>query len=125
MSRIIGIPSSGPEMSDQISAHFGHCDYFIGIEIDGNNYKKAFEIKNNGHSACMEPVMNLKDKNVTDMIIGGIGGRPFMGFIQLGINLFQGAQGTLEENIKLLLNGNLKALGGPSCGDHSEGSCTH
>jgi predicted Fe-Mo cluster-binding NifX family protein len=119
MLKVIGIPSNGPELSDEISEHFGHCLYFVGIKLnEDNNYEKAFSLPNNGHSSCMEPVMNMKDREVTDMIIGGIGGRPFTGFIQMGINLYQGIQGkTLEENVNFLLEGRLKPLGGPSCSE--------
>ncbi len=116
MSKTIGIPADGPELSDKISSHFGHCNYFVGINVDNDNIlKKLFSLPNNGHSGCMEPVLNMKNKNVTDMIIGGIGGRPYMGFLQVGINLYQGVSGTLKENIELLLLGKLKPLGGPSC----------
>jgi predicted Fe-Mo cluster-binding NifX family protein len=125
MEKIIGIPTSGPEFSDSISAHFGHCEYFVGIKIlEGNSMKSEFTIKNNGHTGCMEPVLKLKQNNVTDMIVGGIGGRPFQGFLQLGINLYQGVDASVNENVELLLQGKLKPLGGPSCGGHS-GGCNH
>jgi len=66
----------------------------------------------------MEPVIDMKKKSVTDMIIGGIGGRPFMGFQQVEINLYQGVTGkTIKENIELLLKSNLIELSGPSCGE--------
>ncbi len=119
MKKIVGIPANGPELSDSMSEHFGHCNYFVGVEIDENSINKAFSLQNNGHSTCMEPVINMKNRNVTDMIVGGIGGRPFMGFLQYGINLYQGVQGTLKENVELLLDGKLKPLGGPSCRDPS------
>jgi len=121
MSRIIGIPSNGSELSDTMSEHFGHCDYFVGVEVDDENkiIKKAFSLQNLGHSSCMEPVINMKERNVTDMIVGGIGGRPFMGFLEVGLNLYQGVKGSIKDNIELLLQGKLKPLGGPSCGDHS------
>ncbi|MHA1194672.1 MAG: NifB/NifX family molybdenum-iron cluster-binding protein [Promethearchaeota archaeon] len=121
MRKIIGITSNGPNLSDLISEHFGHCNYFVGIEIDENNsYKLAFSLRNNGHSSCMEPVMNMKNNRVSEMIVGGIGGRPYIGFLQMGIRLYQGVIGkTLEENIKLYLEGKLTQLGGPSCGEHS------
>ena len=90
MSRIIGIPANGPKLEDNISEHFGHCEYFIGIKLNNDDLSIAFSLKNQGHSGCMEPVINMRDRNVTDMIIGGIGGRPYMGFLQCGINLFQG-----------------------------------
>jgi len=117
LSRVIGIPSNGPELSDNISEHFGHCLYFVGVKInEDNSYEKKFSLPNDGHSSCMEPVMNMKDRQVTDMIIGGIGGRPFMGFNQMGINLYLGVQGrNIEENIRYLLEGKLKPLNGPSC----------
>ncbi|MFX1365378.1 MAG: NifB/NifX family molybdenum-iron cluster-binding protein [Promethearchaeota archaeon] len=126
MKRIIGIPSDGLEISDNISAHFGHCNYFVGIEIyDGMKYKKIFALPNNGHSGCMEPVLNMKQRNVTDMILSGIGMRPFMGFQQVNINLFQGINGTIEKNIKMLLEGNLTQLANASCASNSEHTHTH
>ena len=119
MSRIIGIPAEGPALSDKISQHFGQCDYFVGVEVtDEKELKIAFSKKNEGHRGCMEPVIEMKEENVSDMIIGGIGGRPFMGFVQMGINLFKGIDGTLEENIMSLVDGKLEILGGPSCEHH-------
>ena len=117
MKRVIGIPADGPELTDPISQHFGHCKYFIGVEVeDGKITGKSFSLENTGHSSCMEPVLNMRDRRVTDMIVGGIGGRPYMGFLQVGINLYQGEEGSIKENVELLLQGKLKALGGPSCG---------
>ncbi|MFO7797318.1 MAG: NifB/NifX family molybdenum-iron cluster-binding protein [Promethearchaeati archaeon] len=114
--RIIGIPSDGPELNDKISDHFGHCNYFVGVKIDDEmNIIKEFAFKNDGHSSCMEPVLNMRDKQVSDMIVGGIGGRPYMGFLQVGINLYQGIEGNLKENVMQLINKNLKPLGEPSC----------
>jgi predicted Fe-Mo cluster-binding NifX family protein len=119
MTRIIAFPSNGTEITDLISEHFGHCDYFIGIEVDDRkNYKKTFTLKNNGHSGCMEPVINMVKRNVTDMIVGGIGGRPYMGFIQYNIKLYKGINGTLKDNIELLLQNKLEPLVGPMCKGH-------
>ena len=126
MNRIIGIPSDGSELSDNISGHFGHCKYFIGVEIlDEKKFKKTFSIANEGHSGCMEPVMNMKQRKVTDMILAGIGMRPYMGFQQVQINLHRGIEGNIEKNIKLLLDGQLEILNDASCGDHSEHAHTH
>ena len=98
----------------------------VGIEIyDNNTYKKVFALANKGHSGCMEPVMNMKQKNVTDMILTGIGMRPFMGFQQVNINLYQGIQGSIEKNIKMLLEGQLTSLNDASCGNNSEHAHTH
>ena len=126
MNRIIGIPSDGPETSDNISPHFGHCNYFVGIEIyDDGKFRKVFALPNDGHSSCMEPVMNMKQRNVTDMILTGIGMRPFMGFQQVQISLFQGVNGSIEKNLNMLINAQLKLLNDASCGDHSGNAHTH
>jgi predicted Fe-Mo cluster-binding NifX family protein len=126
MRRIIGIPSDGTEISDNISSHFGHCRYFIGIEIDKENgYQKVFTMINQGHNGCMEPVINMKERNVTDMILTGIGMRPFMGFQQVQIKLYQGVQGSIENNLRMLLNGHLRLMNDPSCADHSDQVHTH
>ncbi|MFX0076300.1 MAG: NifB/NifX family molybdenum-iron cluster-binding protein [Candidatus Hermodarchaeota archaeon] len=126
MKKIIGIPSDGPELSDTISDHFGHCRYFVGIEIDEENkVKKLFSLQNNGHTGCMEPVLNMKERSVTDMIVGGIGGRPYAGFTHFGIGLFKGIKGTLSENIQEFLGNKLQPLNEPMCagGNHSDHSC--
>lgn len=117
MKKVIGIPSNGPNLSDNISDHFGHCNYFVGIKInEDNSFEKLFGIKNNGHTGCMEPVIEMRDNEVTDMIVGGIGGRPFMGFLQFGIPMNQGVTGkSIEENIELYLKGKLTELKGSSC----------
>jgi predicted Fe-Mo cluster-binding NifX family protein len=125
MSRIVGIPSDGPELTDQISEHFGHCNYFVGIEIDNNEIKKVFSKQNQGHSGCMEPVMDMKQRNVTDMIVGGIGGRPYMGFSQFGIKLHKGIKGTLLDNVKSLMQGTLSFMNEPSCSSNTPGAHQH
>lgn len=121
MKKIVAIPANGPELSDTISEHFGHCNYFLGVQInEDHTYEKAFSIQNQGHSGCMEPVMNLRSKSVTDVIVGGIGGRPYIGFIQLGIPLNQGIIGrTVQENIESFIKGKLTSLKGASCGGNS------
>ncbi len=125
-NRIIGIPSDGPEICDNISPHFGHCNYFIGIEIyDGNKFKQVFALPNSGHSGCMEPVLNMKQRNVSDMILTGIGMRPFMGFQQVNINLFQGINGSIEKNVRMLLDGQLTSLNNASCASNSEHAHAH
>ncbi|MFW9819863.1 MAG: NifB/NifX family molybdenum-iron cluster-binding protein [Candidatus Thorarchaeota archaeon] len=126
MKKIIGIPSDGSETSANISAHFGHCNYFVGIEIyDNNKYKKSFALPNNGHSGCMEPVINMKQRNVTDMILTGIGMRPFMGFQQVNVNLYQGVHGSIEKNIQMFLEGELRMLTNSSCESNSNHAHTH
>jgi len=123
MKRIIGFAADGPDISDGLSEHFGHSNYFVGVELEDNKtIKKIFSLKNDGHSSCMEPVLNMKERKIQEMIIGGIGGRPFIGFLQVGIKLYQGVPTkSLNDNIQMLIDGCLKPLEGPSC-EHSSHS---
>ena len=68
----------------------------------------------------MEPVINMKERRVTDMIVGGIGGRPYAGFTQFGIGLFKGVKGSLAENIQLFLQNKLSSLNEPMCAGGNE-----
>lgn len=45
MNRIIAIPSNGPDITNYISEHFGHCEYFVGIEMP-YNLNLNFEVIN-------------------------------------------------------------------------------
>lgn len=119
MKRIVGIPSDGPDLSDRISEHFGHCNYYVGIEIEeSKNMKQVFSIPNHGHSSCMEPVLNLKKRNVTEVIVRYVGERPYKGFLQSGIKIYKGVGGSLKENIEICLKGILETLTGPACGNN-------
>ena len=69
--------------------------------------------------------MNMKKRNVTDMILTGIGMRPFMGFQQVQINLYQGVNGCIEKNVEMLLQGQLRVLNDSSCQHNSGNAHTH
>jgi len=73
----------------------------------------------------MEPVNDMKQRSVTDMIVGGIGGRPYAGFTHYGIGLFKGVKGTLADNIQLFLQGNLQSLNEPQCAGSGSGHSDH
>lgn len=119
MKKIIGIPSNGPELTDKVSQHFGHCKYFVGVEIHNDDFKKAFSLQNSSHSGCMEHVITLRERNVSEMIIIGIGARPFTRILQEGIKIYNGVNGSIKENIKMLLQGKLELLGESTCETHS------
>ena len=46
MKRVIGITSEGLEISNIVSPHFGHCKYFVGIDINNLQIIKIPDKKN-------------------------------------------------------------------------------
>ncbi|MEA1934732.1 MAG: NifB/NifX family molybdenum-iron cluster-binding protein [Thermodesulfobacteriota bacterium] len=87
----IAVPSLGNGgMDGQRAGHFGHCDVFTFVDVEGGKIKEVSTLANQEHvqGGCMVPVNLLADNNVTSLIVGGIGMRPLMGFNQVGIDVF-------------------------------------
>lgn len=87
----IAVPSLGNGgMDGQRAGHFGHCDVFTFVDVEGGKIKQVSTLANQEHvqGGCMVPVNLLADNKVTSLIVGGIGMRPLMGFNQVGINVF-------------------------------------
>jgi predicted Fe-Mo cluster-binding NifX family protein len=87
----IAIPSMGPGGLDgERSGHFGHCDVFTFVDVEGGEIKQVTTILNQSHvqGGCMVPVNLLASHNVKALIVGGIGMRPLMGFKQVGVDVY-------------------------------------
>lgn len=111
MSRIIAIPSANPGGLDApLGAHFGHCDLYTLVTAENGEVSKVNVIPNVPHQqgGCMAPVQHLSANGVTQLIAGGMGLRPLMGFNQVGIQVFfgGGAQ-TVGEAVQAMLAGKL------------------
>ena len=93
----IAIPSMGTGGLDgERSGHFGHCDVFTFVDVEGGKIQQVTTIPNQEHvqGGCMVPVNLLASHNVNALIVGGIGMRPLMGFKQVGVNVFYDATRT-------------------------------
>nr|MDO8084935.1 NifB/NifX family molybdenum-iron cluster-binding protein [Candidatus Sigynarchaeum springense] len=91
MKRIAFPVENSAGMDSEFSMHFGHAQYFCIVDIDESSKAvlKHEIIDNIPHmeGGCMMPVNLLKDKNTDIIVVGGIGGRPLMGFQQVGITV--------------------------------------
>ncbi len=90
----IAIPSAeAGGLDGQRSGHFGHCDVFTLVDVEGGEIKNVTSIPNQGHvqGGCMVPVNLLAEHKVNALIVGGIGMRPLMGFRQAGIDVYHDA----------------------------------
>ncbi|MHA1734654.1 MAG: NifB/NifX family molybdenum-iron cluster-binding protein [Promethearchaeota archaeon] len=118
----VAFPSlNGTGLDDEVSPHFGHSPYFTLVTVDVANKKVGeVEVINSAphqSGGCMVPVMYLKQNQADAVVVGGIGMRPLMGFLQEGITPFGGIQGTVKENALAFLEGKLPML--------SQGTCQH
>jgi len=90
----IAIPSMGPGgLEGERSGHFGHCDVFTFVDVEGGEITQVTTIPNQSHvqGGCMVPVNLLASHNVKALIVGGIGMRPLMGFKQVGVDVYHDA----------------------------------
>ena len=87
----IAIPSMNEGgMEGQRSGHFGHCDVFTLVDVEGGEIKQITTIPNQSHvqGGCLVPVNLLAEHKVNALIVGGIGMRPLMGFKQAEIDVY-------------------------------------
>jgi len=120
----IAVPSMNPGGLDaSISEHFGHCDIFTLIDVEGTVIKSVELLQNGGHEqgGCMAPVMLLKNAGVNSLSAGGMGMRPLAGFQQVGIDVYynKGAS-DVKEAVDQIVTGSAPKFGEAQvCGGHS------
>lgn len=115
MSTIIAVPSEQPGGLDAgLGAHFGHCEIYTLVKIDGNEVTDVQVIPNVPHQqgGCMAPVNHLAQNGVQKLIAGGMGMRPLMGFHQVGIDVYHGGSSTtVGEAVSAMIAGKLPQFG--------------
>lgn len=121
----IAIPSiSNIGLESDVFAHFGSCEYFTIVELQGNAISCTEVIDNrspDGEHNCIAPSIILKSHNVDVVLVSGIGGRPFMSLAEKNIKVFAGAVGKISDAIQDYNNGLLYELttnGTCNCSHH-------
>jgi predicted Fe-Mo cluster-binding NifX family protein len=108
---LIAIPSENPGGLDAgIGAHFGHCDLYTLVAVQDGAIGDVSVIPNVPHQqgGCMAPVQYLASKGVRQLIAGGMGFRPLMGFNQVGIEVYYGGGAkTVGEAVQAAIAGQL------------------
>lgn len=99
--------------SNQVSAHFGRAPIFTFITIENDKLVKREEFSNPGHTVGSIPEF-VNKHGAEYMIAGGMGHRARAFFEQYGINVIVGVQGTIDNVIERILDGQIKTMGGES-----------
>lgn len=108
---LIAVPSENPGgLEASIGAHFGHCDLYTLISVENGSIGDVSVVPNVPHQqgGCMAPVQYLASKGVRQLIAGGMGLRPLMGFNQVGIEVYHGLGAkTVGEAVQAVIDGKL------------------
>ena len=126
MSTVVAFPSLHPGgLNAQLSEHFGHCEVFTLVTVDGPSVGEVKVLANppHEHNGCMGPVNFLARNGVRILIAEGMGMRPLMGFNEVGIMvLHNGGASSVREGVTALSKGRLRQFGSQhTCG----GSASH
>lgn len=117
----IAIPSEVPGgLEARRSGHFGHCECFTMVDVVDGKVGEVEILHNAPHTegGCMAPVLLLAEHNVDAIVVDGIGGRPLMGFNQVGIAVHAGVGGDVQTAVHAFIQGGLPVVG-------LEGACQH
>ncbi len=87
MKKCIAIPTE----DKVLCAHFGHCQHFAIINIEGSTMSDVDFVAPPAHEPGLLPAW-LKEIGVTDVIAGGIGQQAINLFNGNSINVYAGAQ---------------------------------
>ena len=125
-SIVIAVPSENPGgLEAPLGAHFGHCDLYTLVDVKDGAIADVRVVPNVAHQqgGCLAPVQFLAGKGVQQLIAGGMGLRPLMGFNQMGIRVLHGGEAhTVGEAVQSAIEGKLaefqqmQTCGG--CGGH-------
>jgi len=117
----IAIPSEAPGgLEAKRSGHFGRCDCFTIVDVVDGKVAEVAVLTNAPHTegGCMAPVLVLAEQNVDAIVVDGIGGRPLMGFQQVGIAVHAGLGANVCSTVDAYIAGGLPVVG-------FEGACQH
>ncbi|MEZ5126844.1 MAG: NifB/NifX family molybdenum-iron cluster-binding protein [Thermoleophilia bacterium] len=117
----VAVPSEAPGGLDaRRSGHFGRCDCFTVVEVENGNLGAVEVVVNPPHheGGCMRPVVLLAENTVDAIVVDGIGGRPLLGFNQVGIAVHAGTGTDVQTAVRAYAQGSLPEVG-------LEGACRH
>ena len=117
----IAVPSESPGGLDaRRSGHFGRCECFTMVDVVDGQIGEVEILHNAPHveGGCMAPVLVLAEHNVDAIVVDGIGGRPLMGFNQVGIAVHAGAGTDVQTAVRSYIQGDLPVVG-------FDGACQH
>jgi predicted Fe-Mo cluster-binding NifX family protein len=117
----IAVPSEAPGGLDAgRSGHFGRCSCFTLVDVVDGEVGGVDVLENAPHldGGCMAPVLLLAEHNVNAIVVDGIGGRPLMGFNQVGISVHAGLGADVMTAVRSYIEGDLPVVG-------LEGACHH
>ncbi len=93
-----------------LSYHFGHCPYFLFVDVEENIVKKISSEANpmaDSHEPGALPEY-IKSKNVDILVTGGMGPRAQSFFENMNIKVITGAYGKIKDILEEIIGKEIK-----------------
>jgi len=113
-----------PTANGLLSPHFGGSEYFSVFNIEDNKIISEEILPTPEHLTGSYPNF-LAEQKITDIIVGGIGGKAIEIFNQHSINVYAGANVKLPKEVTEDLLAGTLALTGNSCNHEGDGPESH
>ena len=110
----VAVASSGENLSSKLADRFARAEYFIIYDTESGNYEVVENTTAEAHGAGPRVVQMIASYGVDAMIVPGMGGNAFSALMAAGIKAYLGKPVSVEENIKMLQNGELEELKAPT-----------
>jgi len=113
----IAIAATGNELSSAMSFPFGRCQFFVVVEVEGDEVRLVKAVENIAQAqrggAGITAAQLVGDEKVDAVVAGAFGPRAFGVLSELGVKMLIGAEGTVEENARKAAAGGLEEVASP------------
>jgi len=110
----IAISSTGEKIENEMDAKFGRCPYFLIVEIEDKKIKNTKAVENTaamqGGGAGITAAQIVGNEDVNAVIAINFGPRAFTVLNELKIDIYQGAPGTVAENVQQFIDEKLAKI---------------
>lgn len=122
----VSVPSIGKGgMDDTVSQHFGRAPVYTVFDTETGEYSVVPNTSDHNGGVGL-PTDLLAETGVDVMLCGGIGKSAAVMFQNMGIDVFVGASGTINDAINAWKSGTLsKAAQDGNCGSHGHSHSSH
>ncbi len=121
MEKIIAVPVT----AGVVSAHFGHCEQFYFVQVNGTEIVKEWFVTPPVHVPGLYPKW-VKEQGASVVIAGGMGQKAVNLFDEQNISTYTGAQSQApKEIIKDFLSDNLQLTANICTHDHDNHDHEH
>ena len=110
-------------MDSLVFGHFGSAHYFIVVDSDDGTFESTGNPdREHQHGQC-QPLKVLAEKTVDSVVAGGIGAGALQRLNAAGIKVYRAVEGTISENLELIISGLLPLLTlDQTCAGHAGGN---